>query len=100
METTMKKATCITAAAVIGLAATFGTALAGSANRGAVKRVQPAAQQSVQMSRPKLQLQGNGGATEARECTWTNEGIAECTEWIGDTIVFTCFDKYGNSIGC
>lgn len=96
----MKKTACITAAAVIGLAATFGTAFAGSASPNAPKRVLPLAQQSLQISRPKLQLKGNGGATEARECEWTNDNIAVCTEEINGTIVFTCFDKYGNSIGC
>jgi hypothetical protein len=83
---------------------TFGTALAGSASPNTAKRSLSSTQQGVQMAVPPAQLlkrlQGNGGASKKRECTWTNENIAECSEEIGDTIVFTCFDHNGNSIGC
>ena len=94
----------LSAIAAIGIAATFNIAYSASANAASPKRTFSTAQPGYKMfvAKPKgsNKLKSNGGASKARECTWTNENIAECSETVGDTIVITCIDKWGKSIGC
>lgn len=97
MNTT--KTAILSTLAVLSIAAASGTAIAASKYTKAMQANQ-ASQMKVSKARTLKKLQYGGGASKARECTWTNENIAECSEEIGDTIVFTCFDRYGHSIGC
>lgn len=87
--------------AAFSLAAFSHTAIAASAkSKAKLKKPKAQYEMSVQKRRSQGFLKSNQGVAKARQCTWTNDNIAECSETIGDTIVFTCFDHYGNSIGC
>jgi hypothetical protein len=101
MKMNASKSIILCAIAAIGFAGASGNAIAASAAAKA-KRIAPSSQYQMSVAKTQIlkKLKSAGGASKARECTWTNENIAECSEEIGDTIVFTCFDEYGKSIGC
>ena len=100
MRSTTSTALSLLLAAGFALSAATASYAASTGAKRFTPPVRPAVRASILKLHVPTRLKGNQTAAEARECTWTNDNIALCSEMVGDTMVITCFDHNGNSIGC